>query len=206
MGDAVRVNSCYAGCELSLDGKTLLVNLVPLPMVDFDIILGMDFLSGYHAVIGCLKKEVTFRFSNDEEVKFYGEKKVSKCRLISCLQAKSLLYKGCEGLLAHVVDSRQPSPNMEDIPIVREFADVFPEELPEIVSDREIEFTIELVPGASPVSIAPYRMVPAELLELKAQLSDYLDKGFTQPSMSPWGAPILFVKKKDGSMCMCIDY
>ena len=72
--------------------------------------------------------------------------------------------------------------------------------------DREIEFTIELVPRASPVSIVPYRMAPAELLELKLQLSEYLDKGFIRPSMSPWGALVLFVKKKDGSMRMCIDY
>ena len=72
--------------------------------------------------------------------------------------------------------------------------------------DREIEFTIELVPGTSPISIAPYRMAPTEFLELKTQLSDYLDKGFIGPSMSQWGAPVLFVKKKDGSMIMCIDY
>ena len=71
--------------------------------------------------------------------------------------------------------------------------------------DREIEFTIELVPGANPISIAPYHMAPAELLELKMQLSDYLDKGFIRPSISPC-APVLFVKKKDGSMRMCIDY
>ena len=116
------------------------------------------------------------------------------------------MAKGYEGFLDHIVDTKQPSPSMEDIPVIREFADVFPEELPGIVSDREIEFTIELVHGASPVSIAPYRMAPTELLELKMQLSDYLDKGFIQPSMSPWGAPVLFVKKKDGSMRMCIDY
>ena len=85
MGDAVRVNSYYVGCELSLGGKTLLVDLVPLPMVDFDIILGLDFLTGYHAVIDCLKKNVTFRFPYGEGVKFYEEKKVGKCRLIPCL-------------------------------------------------------------------------------------------------------------------------
>ena len=90
--------------------------------------------------------------------------------------------------------------------MLERFADVFSEELPGIVPDREIEFTIELVPGASPVSIAPYRMTPEELLELKTQLSDYLDNGFIRPSMSPWGAPVLFVKKRDGSMRMCIDY
>ena len=83
-----------------------------------------------------------FRVFGDDEVKFYGDKKLGQYRLISCLQAKSLLAKGCEGFLAHVVDTKQPSPKMEDIPIVREFTDVFPEELPGIVPDREIEFTI----------------------------------------------------------------
>ena len=90
--------------------------------------------------------------------------------------------------------------------MVHDYSDVFPEELPGIVPDREIEFTIELVPGASPISIAPYCMAPAELLELKMQLSKYFDKGFIRPSMSPWGDPVLFIKKKDGSMRMCIDY
>ena len=93
MGDVVRASLCYSGCELSLGGKTLLAYLVPLPMIDFDIILGMNFLSGYHAIIDCLKKEVTFRISEDDEVKFYGDKKLGQCRLISCLQAKSLLAK-----------------------------------------------------------------------------------------------------------------
>ena len=206
MRDTVMVNSCYASCELSLGRNTLLVDLVPLPMVDFDIILGMDFLSSYHAVIDCLRKEVAFRFFSGEEVKFCGEKKMGKCRVISYLQAKALLAKGCDGFLAHVVDTMQSSPNIEDIMIVRKFIDVFPEEFPGIVPDREIEFTIELVPGTSPISIYPYHMAPSELLELKLQLSDYLDNGFIRPSMLPWGVPMLFVKKKNGSLRMCIDY
>ena len=182
----MRVSLCYSGCDLSVGGKTLLADLVPLPMVDFDIILGMDFLSSYRAVIDCFRKEVSFHVFGGEEVKFCGDKSIGQCRIISCLRAKSLLAKGCEGFLAHVVDTQQPSPKMEDIPIVQEFTDVFPEELPGIVPDREIEFTIELVPGASPISIAPYRMAPAELLELKIQLKEYLDKGFIRPSASSW--------------------
>ena len=168
----MRVSLCYSGCELSLGGKTLLADLAPLPMVNFDIILGMDFLSSYHAVIDCFRKEVSFQVFENDEVKFCVDKKIGQWRIISCLSGKFLLAKGCEGFLAHVVDTTQPSPRMEDIPIVQEFTDVFPEELPGIVPDREIEFTIELVPGASPVSIAPYRMAPADLLELKTQLSD----------------------------------
>ena len=95
---------------------------------------------------------------------------------------------------------------METIPIVREFPDVFPEELPGIPLEREVDLSIEIVPGTAPVSRAPYRMAPAELKELKVQLQELLDKGFVRPSVSPWGAPVLFVKKKDGTLRMCIDY
>ena len=86
------------------------------------------------------------------------------------------------------------------------FPDVFPEELPGLPPDREIEFCIDVVPGTVPISLPPYRMAPAELKELKEQLPDLLDKGLVRPSTSPWGAPVLFVKKKDGSLRLCIDY
>jgi hypothetical protein len=95
---------------------------------------------------------------------------------------------------------------IEEIPVVQEFSDVFLEDLQGLPPDREIEFCIELTHGAAPVSKAPYRMAPAELKELKEQLQELLDKGFIRPSVSPWGAPVLFVKKKDGTMRMCIDY
>ena len=90
--------------------------------------------------------------------------------------------------------------------MVKEFNDVFPGELPGLPPEREIEFSIELVPGTNPIFIAPYRMAPSELRELKVQLQDLLDKGFIRPSASPWGAPVLFVKKKDGTLRLCIDY
>ncbi|RVW29531.1 Transposon Ty3-G Gag-Pol polyprotein [Vitis vinifera] len=88
----------------------------------------------------------------------------------------------------------------------KEYPDVFPEDLPGLPPEREVEFTIDLVPGTGPMSKAPYRMAPVELKELKVQLQELLDKGFIRPSVSPWGAPVLFVKKKDGSMRLCIDY
>ena len=86
-----------------------------------------------------------------------------------------------------------------------DFPEVFPDELPGLPPSREVEFEIELTPGTTPVSMAPYRMAPAELKELKAQLQELLDKGFIRPSVSPWGAPVLFVKKKDGSLRLCIE-
>ena len=117
-----------------------------------------------------------------------------------------MLRKGCQGYLAFVVDRRQEGTRLEDIPIVKEFPDVFPDDISGLPPDREVEFTIDLIPGTEPISIPPYRMAPTELRELKAQLEELLSKGFIRPSISPWGAPVLFLKKKDGSLRLCIDY
>ena len=95
---------------------------------------------------------------------------------------------------------------MQDVPVVRDFKDVFPEELPGMPIDREIEFDINIMPGTQPVSKMPYRMATTELRELKTQLQDLVSKDFIRPSSSPWGAPVLFVKKKDGTLRLCIDY
>uniref|UniRef100_A0A2N9I829 Reverse transcriptase domain-containing protein n=1 Tax=Fagus sylvatica TaxID=28930 RepID=A0A2N9I829_FAGSY len=122
------------------------------------------------------------------------------------MQAKRLLRKGCKGFLAYALKSEETTLKTEDISVVKEFPDVFSEDLPGLPPEREVEFTIDLVPGIGPISKAPYRMAPAELKELKEQLQDLLDQGFIRPSASPWGAPVLFVKKKDGSMRLCIDY
>ena len=94
----------------------------------------------------------------------------------------------------------------ETFPVVDEFQDVFPEELPGLAPSREVDFRIEVYPGTDPISIAPYRMAPLELRELKIQLDELMEKGFIRPSTSPWGAPVLFVKKNDGSLRLCIDY
>jgi hypothetical protein len=95
---------------------------------------------------------------------------------------------------------------LKKIPVVCEYADAFPDELPGIPPDRDIEFAIELQPGTTPISKRPYRMSPTELAELKKQLQELLDKGFIRPSTLPWGCPALFVKKKDESLRLCIDY
>ncbi|KAL8098228.1 hypothetical protein AgCh_031109 [Apium graveolens] len=104
------------------------------------------------------------------------------------------------------MDTKKEVPNIQDIPMVYKFEDVFPENLPGLPSDREIEFAIESAPGTTPVSKAPYRLAPVEMKELASQLQDLLDNGMIRPNVSPWGAPVLFVKKKDDSMRICIDY
>ena len=125
---------------------------------------------------------------------------------MSATKARRFLRKGCEAFLALILDSKREQVNLETIPMIREFPDVFPKELPGVPPEREVDLFIEVVQGTTPISRAPYRMAPTELKELKTQLQELLDKGFIRPSVSPWGAPVLFVKKKDGTLRMCIDY
>ena len=95
---------------------------------------------------------------------------------------------------------------LDKVPIVCEYPEVFPEELPGMPPDRDIEFIIELVPGTAPIAQRPYRMNPQELVELKKQLDDMLRKGLIRPSASPWGSPVIFVDKRDGTIRLCVDY
>ena len=137
---------------------------------------------------------------------FRGIRREIAPSLINAMTAWKMLRKGCQGYLEFVVDRRQEGIRLEDIPIVKEFPTVFPDDLLGLPPNRAIEFVIELVPGTEPISIPPYRMAPAELKELKAQLEELLSKGLIRPSTSSWGVPVLFVKKKDGSLQLCIDY
>ncbi|GJR34507.1 putative reverse transcriptase domain-containing protein [Tanacetum coccineum] len=127
--------------------------------------------------------------------------------IISCTK---YMQKGFPIFLAHVtakeVENKSEKKRLEDAPIVRNFPEVFPKDLPGLPLTRQVEFQIDLVPGAAPVARAPYRLAPSEMKELFEQLKELSDKGFIRPSSSPWGAPVLFVKKKDGSFRMCIDY
>ncbi|KAG6397801.1 hypothetical protein SASPL_144262 [Salvia splendens] len=105
--------------------------------------------------------------------------------VISATTARKLVRKGCEAYLAYILDTRAEDPKLTNIPIVSEYPDVFPEELPGLPPEREVEFAIEVIPGTTPISMAPYRMAPTELKELKAQLQELLDRGFIRPSVSP---------------------
>ncbi|GJV44921.1 putative reverse transcriptase domain-containing protein [Tanacetum coccineum] len=126
------------------------------------------------------------------------------------LGIETLIIHGCPIFLAHVTtkkaEDKSKEKRLEDVPIVRDFPEVFPEDLPGLPPTRQVEFQIDLIPGAAPVARAPYRLAPSEMKELSEQLKELSDKGFIRPSSSPWGAPVLFVKKKDGSFRMCIDY
>ncbi|TYJ96449.1 putative Retrotransposon protein [Cucumis melo var. makuwa] len=122
------------------------------------------------------------------------------------MKASKLLNQGTWSILASIVDTREPEVSLSFELLVREYLDVFPDELPRLPPSREIDFVIELEPGTAPISRAPYKMALAELKDLKVQLQKLLNKGFIRPSVSPWGGTILFVKKKDGSIHLYINY
>ncbi|GKF65146.1 hypothetical protein Tco_0191663 [Tanacetum coccineum] len=165
----------------------------------------------YHALIVCDEKVV--RITYEDEVLIIGGDDCngrSKLNIISCTKAQKYIQKGCQVYLAQVtskkVEDKSEEKRLEDVLIVQEFLKVFPEDLPGLPPARQVEFQIDLVPSATPVARTPYRLVPAKMQELYTQLQDLFDTGFIRPSSSPWGASVLFVKKKDGSFRMCIDY
>ncbi|GJZ89290.1 putative reverse transcriptase domain-containing protein [Tanacetum coccineum] len=176
-GKVVSTNNVLIGCTLNLLNRSFPINLMVIELGSFDIIIGMDWLSRYDAAILC------------------GEKK-----------ARRYIKKGCELFLAQVTEQKSKDKRLEDVPVIRDFPKVFLEELPGLSPPRQVEFRIDLIPGAAPVARAPYRLAPSEMKELSKQLQELSEKGFIRPSSSPWGAPVLFVKKKDGSFRMCIDY
>ncbi|PWA91039.1 reverse transcriptase domain-containing protein [Artemisia annua] len=211
-GNLERVDTIIRGCTLNLLNHPFNIDLMPVELGSFDVIIGMDWLSRYHAVIICDEKIVRVPYGNEILV-IEGDRsdraRSSRLNIISCTKMQKYIEKGCYLFLAHVSEKKEKSPKekrLEDVPIVRDFPEVFPEDLPGLPPARQIEFRIDLVPGAAPVARAPYRLAPTEMQELSEQLAELSGKGFIRPSSSPWGAPVLFVKKKDGSFRMCIDY
>ena len=190
---------------LEICGNLLPADLIQFDLGTFDIILGMDWLERYSAEILC--KEKVVRIKTPEGTKCIRKNSRSQLETISVIQASQMIRQGDEGFLCYVTTEEvKPKPSLQETPIVQEYSDVFPEELPGIPPRREVDFHIDLIPDITPISKTPYRFAPAELAELKKQLDELLEKGFIRPSVSPWGAPVLFVRKKDGSMRLCIDY
>ena len=204
--DSRLVESVYMDSRVITGGQEFLENLILLDIHDFDVILGMDWLSRHHATVDCYRKEVRFCRPGDIEVVFYGLRKTLPNSIMTAMKASKMFRKPYQGYLAYAIEVRDSGSRLEDIPVVKEFPDVFPEDLPGIPPDREIDFQIELAHGTEPISKEPYRMAPLELKELKVQMEELVSKGFFRPSTSPWGAPVLFVKKKDGSLRLCINY
>ncbi|XP_017416766.2 uncharacterized protein LOC108327584 [Vigna angularis] len=200
----VRTSTVCVRCPIEVEGRRYKVNLICLPLKDLEVILGMDWLAINRILIDFGEKKLVFPDEEEEEL------------TVTLGQLKEDIMEGasCFLIMTHEDQEigelrRERSSNSElsgGQSVVDEFPDVFPDEIPGLPPPREVEFTIDLVTTAGPISIAPYRMAPAELTELKKQIEDLMDKKFIRPSASPWGAPVLLVKKKDGSSRLCIDY
>ncbi|GJX52510.1 putative reverse transcriptase domain-containing protein [Tanacetum coccineum] len=212
-GRIIGLNTILKGCTLNFLNHQFNINLMPVELGSFDAIIGMDWLAKHQAVIACAEKIVRIPCKNKTLI-IHGDGStqgnVTRLNIISCTKTQKYMEKGFPIFLAHVttkeIEDKSEKKRLEDVPIVQDFPEVFPEDLPGLPPTRQVEFQIDLVPGAAPVARAPYRLAPSEMKELSEQLKELSDKGFIRPSSSPWGAPVLFVKKKDGSFWMCIDY
>ncbi|XP_070681845.1 uncharacterized protein [Malus domestica] len=205
-GERCYVDQVYPGCPMIVEDIVLPANLIPLDIVDFDVILGTDWLHYNRAKIDCYGKIVTFHRPGLPKVTFVEEPSGVRHGVIFAMKAKRLLSKGCQGYLAHVVLNDNAASSVEDVSVIRHFPNVFPDDLPGLPPDRDVEFAIDLLPNTKPISLTPYRIASAELRELKVQLQELVDKGFIKPSTSPWGALVLFVRKNDRTLRLCIDY
>jgi len=183
-------------CPVSFGCVDLELDCVFLSLKHMDVIFGMDWMLTFGVNINCLTKSLTFsKQVEDEGGKFLTAEQVKKS-----LDGEASLFM----MFASLKEIGEKG--VGDLLVVQEFPEVFPDDIIDLLPEREVEFAIDLVPGTSPISIVPYRMSTSELGELKKQLEELLEKRFIRPRVSPSGAPVLLVKKKDGSMRLCVDY
>ncbi|GJX18612.1 putative reverse transcriptase domain-containing protein [Tanacetum coccineum] len=204
-GNLVSTNTVIKGCTLTLLNQPFEIDLMPIKLGSFDVVIGMDWLSKYRAKILYDEKVVHIPIDSETLI-IRGDRSKTRLNLISCIKTERYISRGCQVFMIQVMEKKSDEKKLEDIPVVKEFPDVFPEDLPGIPPVRQVEFQIDLIPGAAPIARTPYRLAPSKMQELSNQLQELTDRGFIRPSTSPWGAPVLFVKKKDGSFRMCIDY
>nr|GEX09102.1 putative reverse transcriptase domain-containing protein [Tanacetum cinerariifolium] len=176
----------FVGCTLELLGHPFDIDLMPVELGTFDSIIGMDWMAKNHAVIVCDEKVVRIPYEDEALI----------------IQSEDIDGR----IMSNKEEDKSEEKRLEDVLIMQNFTKFFPKELPGLPPTRQVEFQIDLFPGDAPVARAPYRLAPSEMQELSAQLQELSDKGFIRPSSSPWGASVLFVKNKDGSFRMCIDY
>ncbi|KAJ9548055.1 LOW QUALITY PROTEIN: hypothetical protein OSB04_020598 [Centaurea solstitialis] len=193
------IEEVFEGCTIEIEGCTLPLRLYPIALGEFDVVVGMDLLEVCDARLLCKEKIVHLTLPGKGLVVIYGKRRSKRT-------SEEMFEEGLSRFLSLCLRSQKGEKKVCDVPIVKDFPEVFPEDLTGLPPDRQIEFQIEFTPGASPIARAPYRLAPSEMKEMMSQLRELLDKGFIRPSSSPWGASVLFVKKKDGSMRMCIDY
>ena len=185
VGARLTTSEYYKGCEIIIGEMKTQADLIKIGKMEYDIILGMDWLSTYRAHVDCHQKRIIFKLEGAPEKVYEGAKNKICTPVISAIKATKLLRRGCQGFLATLIGEEDMTVKIENIEVVRDYPDVFPEDLPGLPPDREVEFSLNLLPGTSPISKAPYRMAPAEMKELKDQLQELLSLGFIRPSVSP---------------------
>nr|GEW38465.1 hypothetical protein [Tanacetum cinerariifolium] len=192
-----RDNAPAKGFTLNLLNHPFNINLTLVELGSFDAIIGMDWLAKYQAVIVCAENIVRIPWGNETLIIHddgSNQGNATRLNIISCTKTEKYMMKGFPIFLAHVttkeVEDKSEKKRLEDVPIVQNFPDVFPKDLPGLPPTRPVEFPIDLVPNAAPVARAPYRLMPSEMKELSKQLKELSDKGFIRPSSSPWGAPV----------------
>ncbi|KFK31785.1 hypothetical protein AALP_AA6G158000 [Arabis alpina] len=204
-GEFLATHGWARDVDILVAGELMPAELVISPVELYDVIMRMDWLNRYIVQMDCHRGRVVFE-SDGGRLVYHGVRPTSGSLVISLVQAEAIIERGCEAYLATIVMPQAVGGVVvRDIRVVRDFEDAF-QSLQGLPPSRSNPFTIELEPGTTPLFKAPYRIALAELADLKKQLEDLLDKGFIRPSTSPWGAPVLFVKKKDGSFRLCIDY
>ncbi|GJW52297.1 putative reverse transcriptase domain-containing protein [Tanacetum coccineum] len=190
-GRVSETNTVLRGCTLGLLGHLFNIDLMPVELGSFDVVISMDWLANHHAVIVCDEKIVRIPYG-DKVLIVQGDRsskgKKSKLSIISCTKTHKYIKKGCLVFLAEVMrketKDKLEEKRLENVPTIRDF----PEDFPGLPPTQQVEFQIDLVPGAAPVARAPYRLTPFEMQELSTQLQEPSDKGFIRPSSSPWGA------------------
>eukprot|EP00253_Pinus_taeda_P012699 PITA_12699 len=207
-GTKRRVMAKVKSYPITVAGQPVVVDLNILPLGSYDVLIGMDWLEKHWALVNCKTKMIRYKDDAGIEQEMQGIKRPVQIRPITASQLAKCIQNRCQVYAIQVgyAETKNKGNPLEHLPIIKEFTDVFPEEVPRLPPKRDIDFTIELIPGAAPVLRAPYRMSVPELTELKMQLQELLEKNYIRPSVSPWGAPVLFVRKKDGTLRMCIDY
>jgi hypothetical protein len=207
-GTKRKVVDFISNFEFNLDGKNIRTNLNILPLGYYDVILRTDWLEKNKAILDCYTKTLNYKYDYDTTRTTQGIPKLVSVRQVTTMQFKKCMRKGCQVYSIQITNllEKEDNPNLEHFVVLCEFRDMFVDEIPNIPPRREIDFSIDLLPGSTPISKEPYRMSLPELTELKIQLQELLDKEYIRLSVSPWGAPILFVKKKDGTLRLCIDY
>ena len=202
LGTRARIDRICWGCELEISGILLTVDLRIMEILEFEVILWMDWLTAHRVVIDCDHMKVTTYTPNDACVVFKGNRHDASPHTMYDSQWHGQLMGG----LASLTLEDEVRQDMSLPQVVCEYNDVFPNELPGLPPPRDVDFSIELHLDTSFISMTPHRMASVELQELKVQIQELPGKGFIRPSTSPWGAPVLFVKKKDKTLLLCIDY